>query len=105
MSTQYIDKKNCCYQLLEKGNKEGQGKSSLIVNVGDFDNICVSNYDKKKRCEFFTDKWGMKKCIDHFILRYCSNAWELHMIEIKRTVDSNNWLKIKNQESQFAFFC
>ena len=97
LSYKYVEKMNSCYELIEKGNKEGQGKSLLKFNVGDFDNICVSNYDKKGRCEFWVKKWGMGRCIDHFVLRYYLNAWELHMIEMKSKVKRDDWKEIKEK--------
>ena len=93
----YVNKISSYYDLIEKGNKQGQGKSLLKCNVGTDDNICVSNYDDKDRCEFFTSKWGLRKCIDHFILKKQNNNWELHMIEMKTTVNRDNWEGIKEK--------
>ena len=97
LSAGYVAKMSSFYELIEKGNKEGQGKSLLRLSVGNCDNICVPNYDKKGRCEFFIDKWGMKKCIDHFILIYRLNTWELHMIEMKTKVRRDDWEVIKEK--------
>ena len=97
LSDKYVEKMSFDYDLLEKGNNEGQGRSLLKLHVGAFDNICVSNYDKKGRCEFLVKKWGMRRCVDHFILRYSSNAWELHMIEMKSKVRRDDWEVIKEK--------
>lgn len=72
------------------------GKSLLVLNV-EGTNICVEEYDNKKRCEFVrgAKKQGMKKCIDHFVLKYNGSDWDLHMIEMKSSVGDKNWNDIK----------
>ena len=97
LSDKYVEKMSYNYTLFEKGNNEGQGRSLLRLNVGSFDNICVLNYDKKDKCEFLVKKWGMRKCVDHLILRYHLDAWELHMIEMKSKVRRDNWEAIKEK--------
>lgn len=74
------------------------GKSILILDV-DGENICVSEYDNKKRCNFLRlDKiYGMQKCIDHFILKKSGDIWDLYMIEMKSGVGDKKWLDIKSK--------
>ena len=76
--------------LLEE--TDDSGYTRLTVNVSG-SNVCVNNYDKKRRCEFFNPAhiYGFKKCIDHFILQYHDDAWILHMIEMKKSVGASTW--------------
>jgi len=92
--TGYFVKTNSSYELIEKSE---EGKTYLKLIVGIEDNICVMCYDDKKRCEFFNSNYGLRKCIDHFILLKCKDCWELHMIEMKTTVDRDEWEKIKQK--------
>lgn len=81
------------YELYE--NTES-GKSLLKVTI-EGENICVEEFDKKKRCGFLRadSKFGMQKCIDHFILKNDGDYWDLYMIEMKSSVGSQKWLDIK----------
>ena len=81
------------YELCE--NTES-GKSLLKVNV-EGENICVEGYDGKRRCNFLRpeSKFGMHKCIDHFILKNDCDYWDLYMIEMKSSVGNPKWLDIK----------
>ena len=86
------------YELLEK---DDEGKSRLIVEVGTAENICVKNYDKEKKFP----KWGilnnsrklhLSKCVDHFIFKKNSmGTWELHIFEMKTSVGFKAWNEIK----------
>lgn len=91
----YFLKMNSDYILKET---EDSGKSELKITV-EGTNICVENYDKKKRCNFFRSSGiqGLHKCIDHFILRIKNNKWELHMIEMKSSVGHATWRAIKQK--------
>ena len=82
------------YELKEK---ETSGQARLILSIGTEDNICVENYDKKQNCEYLSEKSGLKKAVDHFVLVKRQDYWELYLIEIKKTVDSDQWTKIKYQ--------
>lgn len=83
------------YNLKEKTEK---GKSLLKLYVKD-DNICVEEYDSKKRCAFLKTekKFGMQKCIDHFILVKRNHGWDLCMIEMKSGVGFGEWRSIKEK--------
>ena len=96
LKSEFFDSKKECYELLET---ENQGKARIILHVGTTDNICVKNYDKIPNWEILRKerKFHMRKGIDHFILRKNSNVWELHMIEIKKSVDTDVWQDIKIQ--------
>jgi hypothetical protein len=89
----YVLYKQSEYELFE--NDEG-GESLLIVNVEE-ESICVTNYDKKKKCSFIREdkKYGMKKCVDHFIIINKNGLWQLHMFEMKTTVGTQTWNNIK----------
>ena len=63
----YFDPNSSVYQLTEKENKEGQGKSILTLNVGTDENICMTHYDKEGKCEFLNCQVGLLKRIDHFV--------------------------------------
>ena len=81
------------YELKET---EDSGKSLLKVTI-EGENICVEEYDKKKRCGFLREakKFGMQKCIDHFLLRDNGQSWDLYMIEMKSNVGDKKWRDIK----------
>lgn len=72
------------------------GKSILKLSIED-ENICVEEYDKKGRCGFtkVNKKFGMQKCIDHFVLKRDGDSWDLYMIEMKSSVGDKKWLEIK----------
>lgn len=91
----YFVNNSAVYLLKET---EDTGKSELNVKVNGI-NICVENYDKKKRCSFLREqkKFGMQKCIDHFLLLKQTDQWELHMIEMKKSVGSETWISIKQK--------
>lgn len=95
---EYFDSQKERYELLET---EKQGKARIILNVGTIDNICVKNYDKMPDWEILRKerKFHMRKGIDHFILIKKSDFWELHMIEVKKTVSNEVWRNIKCQIS------
>lgn len=84
---------NNTYDLKETAES---GKSLLVLQIKD-DNICVEEYDIKKRCGFLKSdkKFGMQKCIDHFILVKRNHGWDLCMIEMKSGVGSGEWNAIK----------
>ncbi|MHC1732017.1 MAG: hypothetical protein AB9888_08330 [Bacteroidales bacterium] len=72
------------------------GKSLLRVTI-DGENICVEDYDKKKRCGFLRESsaFGMQKCIDHFLLKKNGETWNLYMIEMKSRIDDKKWYEVK----------
>lgn len=81
------------YELLEK---ETSGKSLLKLTV-DGVNICVEDYDSKIRCGFVKEekRYGMKTCIDHFVLKENGDVWDLYMFEMKTSIGNNKWKSIK----------
>lgn len=92
------------YEMLEKSKK---GKTRLIVNVGTEESICFNTYDKFPKWEILVDeeKTGLKKCIDHFILRKnSSDVWELHVFEMKTSVGFKTWenIQYKLRSSYFS---
>lgn len=83
------------YTLLEKSKK---GKTRLFVNVDTEESICFNTYDKFPKWEILVDRetTGLKKCIDHFILKKNSEGiWELHMFEMKTSIGFKTWSSIK----------
>lgn len=68
---------------------------SVLTLYVDGENICVEEYDKKKRCNFLRSSCGMQKCIDHFVLKSNGDNWDLYMIEMKTSVGNNTWNDIK----------
>lgn len=104
ISEGYFLKGENTYTLNEKA-KEGNSVLDVIV---DGDNICVEEYDNDKirgKCTFLrhTKSQGLKKCIDHFILKRTGEKWDLHMIEMKTSVGNKTWqdIKHKNRASYF----
>ena len=98
LNEKYFESQQEWYELLEH---DKSGKARIILNVGTTDNICVKNYDSIPIWEILREgkKFHIRKRIDHFILRKNSGIWELHMIEIKKTVRDNVWQDIKFQMS------
>ncbi len=96
LKPEYFESQKETYELLEKDNA---GKARIFLNVGTSDNICVKNYDDIPDWEILREEkiFHMRKSIDHFILRKIVGVWELHMIEIKKTVSSNTWQDVKLQ--------
>ena len=83
------------YTLLEESKK---GKTRLFVNVGTKESICFNTYDKFPKWEILVDKktTGLRKCIDHCILKKNSfGIWELHMFEMKTSIGFETWSNIK----------
>lgn len=91
----YLLPMNTSYDL-EELSKEGKSILSVTVNN---ENICVENYDTKKRCNFLRvpKNYGMQKCIDHFLLCKKEEAWDIHMIEMKTSVGNSTWLDVKHK--------
>lgn len=81
------------YELKETADS---GRSLLKVTITG-ENICVEDYDNKKRCGFLriSKEYGMQTCIDHFLLKEAGTSWDLYMIEMKSGVGHNTWKKIK----------
>ena len=93
----YFESQQEMYELREKSK---QGKARIFLTVGSKDNICVKNYDDTPFWNILRQEKNMlRKRIDHFILRKNSNVWELHLIEIKKTVNVNVWQSVKTQMS------
>lgn len=83
------------YQMSE----QGEGKACLIFYVGTDNNLCVTNCDKLPMWTILKEvgELTIRKCVDHFVLRKNSNHWELHMIEMKRTINRSNWYHVKEK--------
>lgn len=96
LKPKYFEYQKATYKLIEDDKK---GKSRIFLNVGTLDNICVKNYDKSPNWNILNEnsKIHILKSIDHFILRRISNVWELHMIEIKKTISFGTWRDVKIQ--------
>lgn len=79
------------YHLKEE--KES-GKSDLDVTIKS-DNLCIYNFDDKKKCNFLkTDKkHGMQKSVDHILFEQIDDGWCLHLIEMKSSVGYSTWLE------------
>ncbi len=89
------DSGSLSYTIIETSKK---GKTRLVVNVGSEESICFNTYDKFPKWEILRTEQtiGMRKCIDHFILRKnTSNIWELYMFEMKTSVGFETWQNIK----------
>ena len=83
------------YNILEKSKK---GKTRLLVNVGTSDSICFNEYDGFPKWEILIYKkdTGMRKCIDHFILKKNAlGVLELHIFEMKTTIGFMTWENIQ----------
>lgn len=91
----FVDKSDV--YILEEFKENG--KSRLTVNIGSANNICVKNYDNKNRCCFLRKekKYGMCKCIDHFIIICQNDKWNLYMFEMKTSIGSKSWMDIKEK--------
>ena len=88
----FVDKKSY-YELHEN---EKTGKSLLKLQVGTEDNLCMQNYDNAKKCNFLSqdNKNHMQQSI---IIKKSNNVWELHMIEMKTTINLATWFNIKHK--------
>lgn len=100
----YFTEMKNIYDLKEE-SKEGKSILTLTVNGK---NICVEEYDNDQihgKCNFLKIErdMGLKKCIDHFILKENGSKWDLHMIEMKTGVGYSTWdeIKKKNRSSYF----
>lgn len=79
------------YHLKEE---KDSGKSDLDVTINS-DNLCIYNFDDKKKCNFLKPdkKHGMQKSVDHILFEQINNGWRLHLIEMKSSVGYNTWLE------------
>ena len=91
----YFEARKNQYVLKESAKN---GASALVLDVDGY-NLCVADFDHKKKCEFVNEnsKNGMKKGVDHLLLRKKDNAWELHLIEMKTTVGRQTLKEIKQK--------
>lgn len=78
------------YHLKEE---KDSGASDLDVTIKS-DNLCIYNFDDKKKCNFLkTDKkHGMQKSVDHILFEQIDDGWRLHLIEMKSSVGYSTWL-------------
>lgn len=79
------------YHLKEE---EDSGKSDLDVIIEN-DNLCIYNFDNKKKCSFLKPekKTGMQKSVDHILFEKIDDGWCLHLIEMKSSVGHKTWLE------------
>ena len=79
------------YHLKEE---KDSGKSDLDVTIKS-DNLCIYNFDDKKKCNFLRPdkKRGMQKSVDHILFEQVDDGWRLHLIEMKSSVGYNTWLE------------
>lgn len=73
--------------------EKDSGKSNLKVDIKS-DNLCIYNFDDKKKCGFLRlDKAiGMQKSVDHVLFEQVDDGWRLHLIEMKSSVGYKTWL-------------
>lgn len=86
------------YYLLRENDKKG--KSVLNLYVGDKNNLCKPNYDDKPPHFSFirtNSDYKVDKCIDHFLLIKRNKHWELHMFEMKTTLDIFTWDDVRHK--------
>ena len=90
------------YHLKEE---KDSGKSDLILNVTN-DNLCIYNFDDKRRCGFLRPekKYGMQKSVDHVLLEKTADSWKLHLIEMKSGVGYKTWLKSIKPKVRTSYF-
>ena len=76
--------------------KKDTGRSELQVHIAN-ENLCVSDFDSKKKCGFFRQEstFGFQKSVDHIIFEKQDTGWVLHLIEMKSTVGAKTWFSIK----------
>lgn len=79
-----------------KETQDGNGQSELQVIV-DAENLCIADFDNKKKCGFFRDINGMQKSSDHMIFYKQGNIWNLCIIEMKTSVGHKRWTEIKQK--------
>ncbi|MDO5148661.1 MAG: hypothetical protein Q4D76_04630 [Oscillospiraceae bacterium] len=76
------------------------GESDLSLTVSG-KHYCTMNYDKNNRPNFIflkpDKKYGMLKCVDHFVIKQHNDKWDLYMFEFKTTVGFNTWNDIKGK--------
>ena len=83
--------------LLRETEKGGEGELKLEVFAEA--NLCIENFDKKKRCEFVrkSKKDGMGTCADHILFKRNNNEWELVIIEMKSQIDEKRLTEIRGK--------
>lgn len=73
------------FVLTEQATK---GKAEIVVKVNK-PALYIGRFDSKPKCGFLKSN----KCADHVILVHNeANLWELHVIEIKKSVGYQTWL-------------
>lgn len=93
----YFEPLQTDYQLFEQ-TESGRTQLNISLSSEGEDVLCISNYDDKPRCAYFSDKNGMKKCVDHVILiKQKEGDWKASLIEMKSTVGNSAWAGIKQK--------
>ena len=97
LNPEFFDSQKETYELVED---ETSGAAKIFLNIGTSDNIFVQHYDKIDAWDILRKEkiFHMRKAVDHFILKKNnSGIWELHMFEIKKTIQLKTWRDVKNQ--------
>lgn len=97
LNPEFFDSNKETYELTEN---EQSGAAKISLNIATTDNICVKHYDKVDAWDILRKEkdFHMRKAIDHFILKKnTSGIWELHMFEMKKTIQLSTWRDVKNQ--------
>lgn len=99
---QYFLPMNHLYHLKEE---KDSGKSDLNVVISS-DNLCVYDFDHKKKCSFLRldKKFGMQKSVDHLLYEKIGNDWKLHLIEMKSSVGFKTWLEQIKPKVRTSYF-
>lgn len=86
--------------VLEEHDDAGLSTLEVSCSSGTDNILCIANYDKLPRCEFLSqsEKYGMRKCVDHVLLvQQSSGKWMVHLIEMKTSVGERTWVNIKQK--------
>lgn len=80
---------------------EETGKSELRMQLSSDDNLSIANVDKKKTDLLFfrqEKEKSMYKRVDHIVFeRNTENRWNVHLIEMKGSVDEKKWQDVKRK--------
>ena len=98
MEPDFIDREGNLIVLKEL---EESGESELEVHLKSAENLCIKNVDKKHTELNFFQKGSQKsmfKRVDHIIFEKLSqNNWDVHIIEMKSSVETAKWTDIKGK--------
>jgi len=87
----FFDSVSSEYTLIET---EEKGKGELTLHCKNDENLCIPNFDKKVKISFLKHS----SRVDHVVFELNeNNSWDIHLIEMKTTVDNDEWSKVKNK--------